>query len=466
MKTITLKTKSLKMPADTYTPVSIYLRLRDAFPQCLLLECSDYSSRNEAYSYICLKPIGGIIVNSSNYEVYSPLQSKTSSQFEKNTNVVDLVDDFFSNFKVEGNLCNETLPGFFGFSTYDAINLFDNVAIQTEDSEIPLLRYDFYQVVISFNHFNNTLTLCEFLSDTAVSESDKITSLLANRNSTSFPFKTIGPEQSNMTDDKYKEMIEQGKKHCARGDVFQIVLSRKFSREFTGDEFNVYRALRSINPSPYLFYFDYLGYKLFGSSPEAQLKVEDGKAKINPIAGSAPRTGDNNVDKKAIEDLLANPKENSEHCMLVDLARNDLSRFSSEVEVETYREVHSYSHIIHLVSTVVGQIDSNIGLCKLFGATFPAGTLSGAPKHRAVQLINEIEPTSRGYYGGAIGFIGLNGNLNHAIMIRSFLSMKGKLTYQAGAGIVIGSKPQGELNEVNSKISALRKAIELAEKSF
>ena len=376
MKTINLKTNSLTIPADTYTPVGIYLRLRDAYPQCLLLECSDYSSRNEAYSYICLKPIAGIEVNKSNYQTYTPLQSKTTESINKNESVLDLLDSFIKSFKIEGKITEGSLPRFFGFSTYDAINFFDNVGIQNEESEIPLLRYDFYQIVISFNHFSNTLTLCEFISNSSTSESDKIISLLANRNTTSFPFKSTSKEQSNITDEEYREMVEQGKKHCARGDVFQIVLSRRFERGFTGDEFNVYRALRSINPSPYLFYFDYLGYKLFGSSPEAQLKVDNGIARINPIAGSAPRSGDSQVDKKTIEALLSNPKENSEHCMLVDLARNDLSRFSTEVEVEVYREVHSYSHIIHLVSTVAGQIDKNTGLFKLFGATFPAGTLS------------------------------------------------------------------------------------------
>lgn len=466
MKTINFKTETKSLQADTYTPVSIYLRLRDAYPQSLLLECSDYSHRNEAYSYICLKPIAGIEVFESTYCTYRPAESKSTFDLNQNVKALDILDNFINSFKANNQDKESDNAGFYGFTTYDAINLFDNVNIQTEASELPLLRYDFYQVVISFNHFNNTLSLCEFLSENAISESDKIISLLANRNTTSFPFKAKSQEQSNITDEKYRAMVEQGKKHCARGDVFQIVLSRKFERKFVGDDFNVYRALRSINPSPYLFYFDYLGYKLFGSSPEAQLKVDNGIARINPIAGSAPRSGDSVADKKSIEALLANPKENSEHCMLVDLARNDLSRFSTEVEVEVYRDVHSYSHIIHLVSTVAGQIDENTGLFKLFGATFPAGTLSGAPKHRAVQLINKIEPNSRGFYGGAIGFIGLNGNLNHAIMIRSFLSKRGKLTYQAGAGIVIGSEPQGELNEVNSKISALRKAIELAETSF
>ena len=272
-----------------------------------------------------------------------------------------------------------------------------------------------------------------------------------------------GKEISGMRDDKFLDMVKQGKKHCARGDVFQIVLSRKFEQAFQGDEFSVYRALRSINPSPYLFYFDYLDYKLFGSSPEAQLQISQGMATINPIAGTIPRTGDKLNDEMLSGALLADPKENSEHAMLVDLARNDLSRHSKNVEVSSYKEVHAYSHVIHLVSTVTGKLSNSMNAYRVFADTFPAGTLSGAPKHRALQLIDHIEPAGRGYYGGAIGFLGLRGSLNHAIMIRSFASFKGKLVYQAGAGIVIDSVPEKELEEVKSKLSALRKALKMAE---
>lgn len=465
MKRIKLKPKITKISADTYTPVGIYLKLRDAFPQSLLLECSDYSSRQDAFSYICIKPIAGIKVNSENIEQYDPDSTIIQKKVVEIESTVTYIDEFFKSFDIDNNQQEIDNPGFFGFTSYDAVNLFDNVAIKTSESEVPLIRYDFYKVVISFNHFNNTLSLCEFQYDKSEEISEKVVSLLANRNITTYPFSKKGEETSNITDSRYMEMVNEGKKHCARGDVFQIVLSRQFNCEFSGDEFNVYRALRSINPSPYLFYFDYLGYKLFGSSPEAQLKVENGIAKINPIAGTAKRKGSVQADKTAIEELLADPKENSEHAMLVDLARNDLSKYSSNVVVENFKEVHTYSHLIHLVSNVTGKLDKGIGVYKLFAATFPAGTLTGAPKHRAIQLINIIESTPRGFYGGAIGFIGLNGSLNHAIMIRSFLSIRGNLVYQAGAGVVIGSTAEGELKEVNTKISALRSAIDAANKS-
>jgi anthranilate synthase component 1 len=358
------------------------------------------------------------------------------------------------------------MPGLFGYTSYDAVDLFDNVNLtkpSLSDNAIPLIRYDLYQIVIAFNHFNNTLAITELLSDGAASELPRVMSLLANRNATTFPFRASGQEYSPVSGEEYMEMVRKGIAHCARGDVFQIVLSKRFEQAFTGDEFNVYRALRSINPSPYLFYFDYLSYKLFGSSPEAQLRVGDSKAVINPIAGTVVRTGNPEEDNHLIEELLKNRKENAEHCMLVDLARNDLSNHSGQVTVETYREVQTYSHVIHLVSTVSGMLPEAAPTYRLFADTFPAGTLSGAPKHKAIQLIDQYEKTARGFYGGGIGILGLNRSLNHAIMIRSFMSKNGRLIYQAGAGIVIDSSPEGELREVEGKMSALRRAIRLAE---
>jgi anthranilate synthase component 1 len=346
------------------------------------------------------------------------------------------------------------------------VNTFDNVDIKSpekDDNPIPLLKYDLYQIVIAFNHFNSILTLTEIIPDGKESITSEVISILANRNNTFFPFQTTGDERILTADEDFKEQVQKGIGHCARGDVIQIVISRKYEQDFTGDEFNVYRALRSINPSPYLFYFDFLDFKLFGSSPEVQLQVGDGTASINPIAGTVVRSGDQENDRKLIGQLLVDPKENSEHAMLVDLARNDLSRHANDVEVVRYREVHTYSHVIHLVSTVSGKLKEQSGLYKLFADSFPAGTLSGAPKHRAVQLIDDIEAKPRGFYGGAIGFMGFDHSLNQAIMIRSFMSRNGTLHYQAGAGVVIESKPEMELREVNGKISALRKSIHKAE---
>ncbi len=466
MNKITLQATTVQLQADTFTPVGIYLRLRDAFPQSLLLECSDYSSRHDSYSYICLTPLMGFEANADTFAIRNRRRADEHIPFTGYHAVSEMVDQYIGNIEVAGGISEKIMPGMFGYTSYDAVSLFDNVNIESTENDtdkIPLLRYDLYQVVIAFNHFNNTLNITEVKADGDGTEIPRVLSLLANRNATSFPFKATGQEHTPITDEQYMEMVRQGVGHCARGDVFQIVLSRRFEQNFTGDEFNVYRALRSINPSPYLFYFDYLSYKLFGSSPEAQLRIGEGKAVINPIAGTVIRTGNPDEDAALIADLLKNKKENAEHCMLVDLARNDLSKHSDEVTVETFREVHTYSHVIHLVSTVTGRMFHADANYRLFADTFPAGTLSGAPKHKAIQLIDTYERTARGFYGGGIGILGLKGGLNHAIMIRSFLSKRGKLVYQAGAGVVIDSSPEGELNEVHGKISALRKAVKLAE---
>ncbi len=452
------------LPADTLTPVGIYLRLRDEFPQSLLLECSDFSSREDAYSYICLNPVAGIEIAGDKTRLYRPGEPVRVSDLHDSDDIVSLTGSFAEKITLENKPDEKIYPGLFGFTSWEAVKFFDNVNTgkNRRTSPVPLLKYDLYSVVVAINHFNNTMTICE-IDNVQNGHTEKIVSLLSNRNTATFPFRTTGPEIPGIDDDRYLEMVMEGKKHCSRGNVLQIVLSRRFEQAFQGDEFQVYRALRSVNPSPYLFYFDYLKYKLFGSSPEAQLQVNNGTATINPIAGTFRRSGNRLNDEKIARDLAADPKENSEHSMLVDLARNDLSRHSRNVKVKTYKEVHAYSHVIHLVSTVTGELKKNVNNYRIFADTFPAGTLSGAPKHRAIELISQIEAGERGYYGGALGYIGLEGSLNHAIMIRSFASYDGKLVYQAGAGIINDSVPQKELEEVGNKLSALRQALKMAE---
>ncbi|MEP6465778.1 MAG: anthranilate synthase component I family protein, partial [Parafilimonas sp.] len=320
-----------------------------------------------------------------------------------------------------------------------------------------------YQYVIAINHFKDEMFLCENVIHGLQSEFEIIESLIKSKDVPVFPFKIQQHETANITDEVYKETVQKGIQSCLRGDVFQIVLSRRFQQKFTGDEFNVYRALRSINPSPYLFYFDYGDYKLMGSSPESQLIIKNGKAIVHPIAGTFKRTGDDEKDAALTKELLSDEKENAEHIMLVDLARNDLSRCCDAVTVNHFRQVHYYSHVIHLVSEVVGNIRENANPFQLLALTFPQGTLSGAPKFKAMQLIDEYEHTPRGYYAGCIGFIGFDGSCNTAIMIRTFLSKENTLHYQAGAGVVAASQPQNELQEVNNKLGALKKAIEIAE---
>ncbi len=455
--------KTTHIPGDTHTPVGVYLRLRDVFPQCLLLECTDYSSRQNAFSYICITPIAGITATEKQYEITRPDGSSEIHPWHDLLKLPDMVDDFLESLPKPTVEDTRIMPGVFGYTSYDAVNGFDNVNLKSPFSEhehaIPLLKYDLYQVVIAFNHFNSLISITEILPEGKDAISSDVLSIISNRNNTFFPFRIRDEERILTSDKDFKEQVNKGVQSCARGDVIQLVLSRKYQQDFTGDEFNVYRALRSINPSPYLFYFDYLDFKLFGSSPEVQLQVGNGKATINPIAGTVIRTGKPGSDQRLIEKLLTDPKENSEHAMLVDLARNDLSRHAYDVMVDSYREVHTYSHVIHLVSTVTGTLNEKSRLYRLFADSLPAGTLSGAPKHMAIQLIDKYERKARGFYGGAIGFMGFDHSLNHAIMIRSFMSKNGTLHYQAGAGVVVDSSPEGELNEVNGKISALRKAI-------
>jgi anthranilate synthase component 1 len=460
-----LRFTTREIPADILTPVGTYLRLRDVYPGSLLLECTDYSSRTNAFSYICLNPVIGIEAGEK-LMTYFPGGREELAQVN---DIVGQVNGFLESIVVDGDQGKTGNPhGLFGFTSFDGALLFEKydaamVGRASASREVPFLKYDFYRIVLSFNHFYGTMTITEYYNDDLPSgDSEKILSLLANHNFTSYPFGIDGEEESLVTDQSFKNMVSQSVKHCALGDVFQMVISRRYRQQFNGDEFNVYRALRSVNPSPYLFYFDYVAYKIFGSSPEAQLKVENGKATINPIAGTIRRSGDAMADFRAARELLENPKENSEHVMLVDLARNDLSRSCSNVEVKIYRELQAFSHLWHLVSTVSGDLNESVTPFTVFARTFPAGTLSGAPKHRAIELIGELEGAPRGYYGGAIGYIGLNGSINQAIIIRSFFSKGGKLSFQAGAGIVIDSTEEGELREVNNKLDALRVSLKKA----
>ena len=352
--------------------------------------------------------------------------------------------------------------GLFGYTSYDAIPLFEDIEFQHQSFDLPLLQYHLFRYLIVFNHFNNELYVLEHLQQNEDSNIEYLLQLISHRSITQFPFTPQHEETSNFTDDTFLKKIEIGKQHCFLGDVFQVVLSRKFRQSFMGDEFNVYRALRSINPSPYLFYFDYGNFKIFGSSPEAQLTIANNRAVINPIAGTFKRRGNAAEDAQVAIALTEDPKENAEHIMLVDLARNDLSINSKKVSVDSFKKVEYYSHVIHLVSKVSAELEEGYNPIKILGDTYPAGTLSGAPKHRAMQIIDENEPESRGFYGGAIGIIGLDGSFNHAIFIRSFVSRNNALTFQAGCGIVAKSDANSELQEVNNKLSALRKAIQLA----
>lgn len=464
MKEVKLQSSYKKLLGDTFTPIGIYLKIRDKFPNSILLESSDYHGDEHSFSYICCDPISTFIVDDNKIKLESP-EEEFVKDINEPSEVIDALTDFSKSYKTDKFDFNFITEGIFGYSSYNAVQYFEDVKIQDfkdSDREIPEMIYHVYRNIIVFNHFNNELYIFEHKLENETSQLNTILSYIKKRSFPTYDFKLTSEETSNLTDGQFAEMVQKGKDHCQRGDVFQIVVSRRFQQTFEGDEFNVYRTLRSVNPSPYLFFFDFGKFKIFGSSPEAQIVIKDQKATIHPIAGTFRRTGNDADDAIKAEELSNDPKETSEHVMLVDLARNDLSRHGDQVKVETFKEIQFYSHVIHLVSKVSGQMEESVSPIQLFADTFPAGTLSGAPKHKAMTLIDKYEQDSRGYYGGAIGYLSFDGNLNHAIMIRTILSKANTLYYQAGAGVVAKSVVENEVQEVKNKLMALNKAIEVA----
>jgi len=459
-----IHTKSRKFLADTITPVSVYLRLRDKFPHSILLESSDYHANENAFSYICFQPMASIKVQNEELLKEFPDGKTERVSLNDSVNLVAEIQGFASNFEANPSSEKFIQNGLFGYMSYDAVRYFEDIKIEKKsgDLKIPDLYYAVYRNIIAINHFNNEAYIFSHSTDGS-DNLDEILSLLKVKSFAEFEFKKEGTPQTNISDEKYMELVKKCKEHCQRGDVFQIVPSKRFIQKFSGDEFNVYRTLRSVNPSPYLFYFDYGDFKIFGSSPEAQLVIKNGIVEIHPIAGTVKRTGNDEEDAVLAKKLSNDQKEKSEHVMLVDLARNDLSRNARNVRVELFREIQYFSHVIHLVSKVTGEIQKEINPFQVVADTFPAGTLSGAPKYKAMSLLEKYENVNRDFYGGAIGFMGFDGSFNHAIIIRSFVSKNHHLYYQAGAGVVSGSVPENELQEVYNKLGALNKALELAE---
>ena len=459
------QTNSRKIMGDLHTPVSIYLKVRDTFPQSALLESSDFHAKENSISYLALKPIARVEVNRGVSKMVFPDDKEESRELSEEFTISDSLNNFIDRFEVEDSDIDNI--GLFGYTTFNCVKYTENINIKEskeDKNDAPDMLYILYKYILVFNHFSDEITLIELQEKDEMSNLNKVESLINQRNFANYNFFTEGEEYSTISNEEYKQYVRTGVEHCMKGDIFQIVLSRRFVQPFSGDDFKVYRALRSINPSPYLFYFDFGGYRIFGSSPETHCKVEGNKISIDPIAGTTKRTGNYQQDMEGLEFLLNDEKENAEHVMLVDLARNDLSKNAHDVEVEFFKEPQFYSHVIHLVSRVSGVLNHSANPIKAFFDTFPAGTLSGAPKVRAMQLISDIETHNRGAYGGCIGFIGLNGDINQAITIRTFVSRNNELWYQAGAGVVSQSKDEYELNEVNSKLGALHMAIEKATK--
>ncbi len=481
MNTFNYTTTSKTILADLYTPVGVYMRLRDLYPQSALMESSDYHDSNNSRSFIGINPMASVAIGHGMATITYPDGSTFQHEVNKSYRSDKAIHQLIDHIQVSGD--DAKICGLFGYTSFNAVRYFEDIPVKDETqakNDAPDLLYILYKVVIVFDHFNNTLKIVSLEESGKQKEEgvnaaiDKIMLAMNKANVKAYDFHPVGDVRSTLTDEEHKANIRRGIKHCLRGDVFQIVLSRRFIQRYEGDDFKLYRALRSINPSPYLFYFDFGGFRIFGSSPETHCRIEPTpntqhptptfRAYIDPIAGTTKRTGDAEADRKGAEYLRNDPKENAEHVMLVDLARNDLSRNCHGVKVDFYKDLQYYSHVIHLVSRVSGELDNGADPIKAFIDTFPAGTLSGAPKVRAMQLISEYEPHNRGAYGGCIGYIGLDGSLNQAITIRTFVSRNGELWFQAGGGIVAKSDEEYELQEVNNKLGALRKAILQAEK--
>ena len=464
MKTFEYTTEYKTVLGDLHTPVSTYLKVRDIFPQSALMESSDYHSTENNRSFIGLDPVASIAIGHGTATATYPDGTTEERPVTEDYRVEDAISDFLAHFHVSGDYSNYC--GLYGYTTFNAVRYFEHIDIKDsrdERNDAPDMLYILYKYLIVFNDFRNEMLLLEMLAPDEKSRLDKVQALINNRNYTTYDFHAVGETTSTLTDEEHKANIRKCIAHCLRGDVFQVVPSRRFIQKYTGDDFKLYRALRSINPSPYLFYFDFGGFRIFGSSPETHCRIEGNRAYIDPIAGTTKRTGDPEQDAINARYLQNDPKENEEHVMLVDLARNDLSRNCHNVKVEFYKDMQYYSHVIHLVSRVSGELDKGANPIKAFIDTFPAGTLSGAPKVRAMQIISELEPHNRGAYGGCVGFIGLNGTLNQAITIRTFVSRNNELWFQAGGGVVAKSNEEYELQEVNNKLGALKKAIVLAE---
>ena len=458
------KTASKTILADLCTPVSVYLKVRDAYPQSALMESSDYHGGENAKSFIGLHPIASVSIEHGMGVINLPDGTRIEHPITEEYGSAQVINDFLAAFDIQGE--NSHYCGLYGYTSFNAVRYFENINVKDEtqtENDAPDLLYILYKDVLVFDHYNNQMTIIELLEEGEEDDLDQLERDCNSRAYQTYEFHPVGEFWSTLTDDEHRANIRKGIQHCLRGDVFQIVLSRRFKQRYVGDDFKLYRALRSINPSPYLFYFDFGGFRIFGSSPETHCRIEGNKAYIDPIAGTTKRTGNAEQDRKNAIYLQNDPKENAEHVMLVDLARNDLSRNCHNVKVDFYKDMQFYSHVIHLVSRVSGELDHGSDPIKAFIDTFPAGTLSGAPKVRAMQLISEYEPHNRGAYGGCIGFIGFNKSLNQAITIRTFVSRNNELWFQAGGGIVAKSDVEYELQEVNNKLGALRKAIGIAE---
>ncbi|MFC7391570.1 anthranilate synthase component I [Scopulibacillus cellulosilyticus] len=473
---------------DVFTPIEIAELFQDQF--CYLLESRDGQSSWGRFSFIGLNPFAYIKKHGERF-VLEDTNGSVLIEASSLKNIMNRSKDFFNVIKTDLDL--PFSGGAVGCVGYDAVSDFEKIPKHhSNDLKTPVYEFVFCRTIIAFDHFEQMVNAIHYLTfEEALSEKERQICLENEKNflnqivnqlrNKSLSHSFIRFSQNNVDDkasglsitstmskQEYCQKVEEIKEYITAGDVFQTVLSHRMEIDLPVSSWELYRALRVTNPSPYLFYFKGSGYELVGSSPERIVKVQDRVAEIHPIAGTRPRGNDKENDRRLAEELLQDDKERAEHLMLVDLARNDIGKVSEfgSVEVTKLMEVGRFAKVMHLVSVVQGTLKEDASPVDALMAAFPAGTLSGAPKIRAMEIINELEPVSRGFYGGAVGYIGFDGNMDMCITIRTFTCIGEKAYIQAGAGIVADSVPEAEWEETFNKARALLQTAEKARVLF
>ncbi len=459
--------------ADTETPVSAYLKLRDD-SYSYLLESADGGKRWGRYSFIGCKPFIKAVSCNGDMTVWQGDQIKTLKDV---ANPLDVLRDLSAKFKpVTVNDLPPFQGGLVGYFNYDLVRKWERLpGARPIERDLPESIFTACRHLIVFDHLSHMIKVVIFAHLTEDADLDQIyrqacqevtqtimklnAPLPGSSKEESFSLTEL---ESNFQRQDFEAAVTKAKEHIVAGDVIQVVLSQKFTAQIAGEDLILYRNLRSVNPSPYMFYLNFDDIKLIGASPEILVRLTDGKIELRPIAGTRPRGKTPEEDQRYEKDLLSDPKERAEHIMLVDLGRNDVGKVaqSGSVTVPRLMEIERYSHVMHIVSRVEGKLKPNTDCYDLFMSAFPAGTVSGAPKIRAMEIISELEPAPRGPYAGAVGYFGFNGNMDFCITIRTMTINKDRLSIQVGAGIVADSSPANEYDETLKKAGAMFKAIE------
>ena len=466
--------------ADTETPVSVYLKVRDESPYSFLLESIEGGENIGRYSFIGFNPFSNFVIRGNSFQIQSrhPDVTVLPKLVEGITHPVEALQKIFSHYhtaSVEG--LPRLASGAIGYFGYETVQLLENIpTAKIDELNLDDALLMFLDTLFVFDNVKRKLLLVsnayvpagssEFVLTTeyekAVSEITKMRKILLKTVPSRLSTPTVGPLEQSISKTEYEKMVVRSIAYIVEGDIFQVLPSHRMKRKYDGDPFAVYRMLRVINPSPYMYYFSLNGLCIAGSSPELLVRVENGTVETRPIAGTRKRGKDREEDELLAADLLADQKERAEHLMLIDLGRNDIGRISEfgNVDVTEYMVIEKYSHVMHIVSNVKGKLRKGLSAIDAFFSCFPAGTLSGAPKIRAMEIIAELESVKRGVYGGAIGYLDFSGNLDSCIAIRTTIIKDGYAYFQAGAGIVYDSIPSREYQETLDKMSASIRAVE------